>query len=111
MKKKSNIWIFWVELMLAIIIPFIVWWSITPTNILNSNFLFRLLELIGLCGSIIIFFVGAPFGIIGIIRSRKMDKLRIATITFSIVNLTVATIEIVMLILIFCRVVFGGVSV
>ncbi len=111
MKNKSAIWIFWIELILATIIPFIVWWSITPTNILNSNVLFGLLEPVGLCGSIIIFLCGVPIGIIGIIKAKSMDKLRIATITFSIVNLTVATIEIVMLILIYCCVVFGGVSV
>ena len=110
-KGKSKIWIFWVELMLATFIPFIVWWRTTPTNILNSNFLFKLLETIGLYTSTIIFFAGVPVGIIGIILSRKMDKFRTATITFSIVNLVAATIDIVILALIFCRAIFGGISV
>ena len=111
MKEKSNICIFCVELMLAAVIPFIVCWSIIPTNILNSNFLFELVRVIGLCGSVIIFFGGIPFGIVGIIKAKRMCKLRIATITFSIVNLIAAAIEIVMLILILCLVVFGGISV
>lgn len=109
--KKPKIWIFGLELCLATIIPFIIGWSITPTNILNSNFLFGLLELIGIGGSIIILFVGIPVGIIGIIKARRMEKLRIATITLSIVNLTASIIEMIMLISIFCLVVFGGISV
>ena len=35
--KKHTISFFWFELVLTSFIPFIVWWSLTPTNILNSS--------------------------------------------------------------------------
>ena len=109
--KRPYMWIFWLELMLATVIPFIIWWSNTPTNILNSNFLFGLLKTIGLVGSDLIFFAGIPAGIIGIIKSKRMEKLRIATLVLSLLNLCAGIIEIITLILAFCMAVFGGVSV
>ncbi|MBQ2734773.1 MAG: hypothetical protein IJF33_02975 [Clostridia bacterium] len=109
--KRPNTEIFWLELALAILIPFIICWTMIPTNILNSNSLFRLLESIGLCGSTLIFFFGIPVGIIGIIKAKGIEKRRIATIALSILNLSAGIIEIVMLILIFYAVVFRGASV
>ena len=103
--------IFWLELILFLAIPFDIWWSSTPTNILNSNSLFKLLETIGICGSAIILCVDIPVGIIGIIYAKRMTKLRKATIALSIINLVAGSIEVFMLLLIFCAVVFGGVTV
>ena len=103
--------IFWLELILFLIIPFVIWWSSTPTNILNSNSLFKLLEIIGIGGSGIILLVGIPVGIIGIIRAKRMIKLRKTTFVLSIINLAAGSIEIIMLFVLFCAVVFGGVSV
>ncbi len=113
MKKTGKLAqaLFWLELILAILIPFIVWWSMTPTNILNSNSMFRLLECVGSNGSILICFAGIPIGLIGIIKAKKMENLRIATIMLSLINLFAGIIEVGMLILIFCKVIFGGVSV
>ena len=103
--------IFLLELILFLIIPFDIWWSSTPTNILNSNSLFKLLETIGICASAIILCVDIPVGIIGIIYAKRMTKLRKATIVLSIINLVAGSIEVFMLLLIFCAVVFGGVTV
>ena len=103
--------IFLLEFILFLIIPFVIWWSSTPTNILNSNSLFKLLETIGICGSAIILCVDIPVGIIGIIYAKRMTKLRTATIVLSIINLVAGSIEVFMLLLIFCAVVFGGVTV
>ncbi len=103
--------IFLLELILFLVIPFNIWWSFTPTNILNSNSLFKLLETIGICGSVIILCVDIPVGIIGIIYAKRMTKLRKATIALSIINLVAGSIEVFMLLLIFCAVVFGGVTV
>ena len=114
MKENNTVFdkiIFWLELAICLVIPFVVWWSNTPTNILNSNSLFKLLEIIGIGGSGIILLVGIPVGIIGIIKAKRMIKLRRTTFTLSIINLVAGSFEVFMLLLIFCAVVFGGVSV
>lgn len=109
--KKHYIILFLLEFVLTIFIPFVICWSITPTNLLNSNFLFGLLELIGLCGGTIIFFAGIPLGILGLCKAPKNLKLRTPTIVLSIVNLSAGIIEVAFFILIFGMVTFGGVSV
>ena len=114
MKENNMVFdkiIFGLELALFLVIPFVVWWANTPTNILNSNSLFKLLETIGVLGSGIILLVGIPAGIIGIIMAKRMIKLRKTTFVLSIINLSSGIIEIGMIIAIFCAVVFGGVSV
>ena len=102
--------IFWLEFTLALMIPIIICWSIIPTNILNTYFPLKILEAIGFCGSILIFFVGIPVGISGIRKAKRTGKLQGATIVLSILNLSAGIIEIVLLILLFCAVVFKGVS-
>ena len=114
MKKNNTVFeiiIFALELILFLVIPFVVWWSVTPTNILNSTSLFKLLETIGIWGSGIILPVGIPIGIIGIIKAKRMIKLRKTTLALSIINLVAGSVEVFMLLLIFCAVVFGGISV
>ncbi len=108
--KNGNIGTFWLELILAIFIPFTIWWSMTPTNILNSNSLFGLLEHMGLTGCIFLFLAGIPAGIIGIRKSKEMQKRKIATIVLSVMNLSAGIVEVGTLILTFCAVIFGGVS-
>lgn len=98
------------EILFVLIIPFVIWWSATPTNVLNSNSLYKLLETVGVFGSGLLP-VGMLVGIIGIIMSKRMIKLRRATIFLSIINLSAGIIEILMLILVFFSVIFGGVSV
>ena len=102
--------IFWIELALFLILPFVVWWANTPTNILNSNYWFELLETIGILGSIILL-AGMPVGIIGITKAKRMIKLRKTTLVLSIINLAVGSIEILIILAAFCAVVFGGASV
>jgi hypothetical protein len=108
--KNGNIGTFWLELILAVFIPFMIWWSMTPTNVLNSSSLFGLLEHIGIGGSVLIFFVGIPVGIIGIRKAKEMQKRKIATIVLSVLNLSAGIIEIGTFILVFCAAIFGGVS-
>ena len=103
--------IFGLELALFLVIPFVVWWSNTPTNILNSNSLYMLLETIGILGSGIILLVGIPAGIIGIIKAKRMIKLRKTSFVLSIINLAAGSIENLVLLVVFCAVVFGGRSV
>ena len=113
MKENNPIFnkmIFWLEILFVLIIPFVICWSITPTNVLNSNSLYKLLEAVGIFGSGLLP-VGIPVGIIGIIVSKRMAKLRKATLFLSITNLSAGIIEIFILLLIFCTVIFGGASV
>lgn len=114
MKKNNTVFeiiIFALELILFLVIPFVVWWSVTPTNVLNSNSLYKFLAAIGIRGSNIVFFAGIPVGIIGIIKAKRMIKLRKTTLALSIINLVAGSVEVFMLLLIFCAVVFGGISV
>ncbi len=108
---RPIIWPFWLEASLTAIIPFIIWWSITPTDTLNSSPSWMLLELVGLCGSALLFFAGIPLGIIGIWAAKKMDKQRMAAIVLSVINLSTGIIEVGVLILMFCAAIFGGASV
>lgn len=108
--KNGNISTFWLEFILAVFIPFTIWWSMTPTNVLNSSSLFGLLEHIGIGGSVLIFFVGIPVGIIGIRKAKEMQKRKIATIVLSVMNLSAGIVEVGTFILTFCAAIFGGVS-
>ena len=113
MKENNTIFnkmIFGLEILFVLIIPFVIWWSATPTNVLNSNSLYKLLETVGVFGSGLLP-VGILVGFIGIIMSKRMIKLRRATIILSIVNLSAGIIVILMLLLVFFSVIFGGVSV
>ena len=103
--------IFGFELALFLVIPFVIWWSTTPTNVLNSNSLYKLLETVGIWGSGIFLLIGIPAGIIGIIRVKRMTKLKKTTFVLSIINLAAGSVEVLMLLLVFCAVMFGGVSV
>ena len=113
MKKTITVFskmFFGLELALVLVIPFVIWWSTTPTNVLNSHFLYKLLEIVGIAGCGLLP-AGIPVGIIGIIMSKRMEQLRKSTLILSIINLSVGSIEILMLLALFCAVVLGGVSV
>ena len=113
MKKQlrfSARYFFGLELAFVLVIPFVIWWSTTPTNVLNSHFLYKLLGIVGVVGCGLLP-AGIPVGIIGIIMSKRMEQLRKSTLILSIVNLSVGSIEILMLLVVFCAVVFGGASV
>ena len=71
----SNKIIFWLEVGLVFVLPFVIWWGVTPTNVLNSSVQFKLLEKIGILGSGLILLAGIPVGIIGIIKAKRMTKL------------------------------------
>ena len=114
MKENNTLFekiIFLFELTLFLVIPFVIWWSTTPTNVLNSTSLYKLLEIVGICGSGIILLIGIPAGIIGIIKARRMIKLRKTTFVLSIINLVAGSIEILTSLIILCVVVFGEASV
>ncbi len=114
MIKSDNItnwWIFALEVLLTAFIPFIILWSITPTNVLNSCFLFGMLETIGLFGAGIIFVCGIPIGILGIRKVREMGRLKIVTLILSVINISTSSFEIFILLRIFWAVIVEGVTV
>ena len=114
MKKQlrfSARYFFGLELAFVLVIPFVIWWSTTPTNVLNSNSLYKLLEAVGIGGSGIFLLIGIPAGIIGIIKAKRMTKLKKTTFVLSIINLVAGSVEVLILLLVFGAVVFGGVSV
>ena len=113
MKKQlrfSARYFFGLELAFVLVIPFVIWWSTTPTNVLNSHFLYKLLGIVGVVGCVLLP-AGIPVGIIEIIMSKRMEQLRKSTLILSIVNLSVGSIEILMLLVLLGAVVFGGASV
>lgn len=109
--NRPRIWPFWLELALTVFIPFVIWWSNTPTNILNSSPLWKMLEFIGIGGNVLLLHAGIPVGIIGIIAAKKMTKCRIAAIVLSVINLSVGIMEVGLLIATLFAAVFGGASV
>lgn len=111
MENRPRKWPFLLQLPLAAVLPFVIWWSRTPTNILNSGPLWKLLEYVGIHGGALLFFAGIPVGILGLCAARKLRKLKTATIALSILNLAAGMIAVGMLVMVFCAVVFGGVSV
>ena len=114
MQEKNKIIdkiIFGLEIAFLIILLVVLCWKATPTNILNSTPAFELLETIGIYGPGIILLAGMPVGIIGIIRAKKNKKLRTVTTVLSVINLSAACFEILVLLVIFCAVIFGGASV
>ena len=114
MKESNTVFdkmILGIEVALLLLIPFVILWSNIPTNILNSNSLFKLLEPIGNLGRSLILLAEIPVGIIGIIKAKRMIKFRKATLAFSIIHLVAGSIVILGVIVLFCVVVFGGASV
>ena len=118
-KKRLGVILFWVEFAFAVHIPFIICYINTPTNILNStpssildfDFWLNAFADIGICGFMLMFFAGVFIGIVGIVKARTMGKLKIAMTLLSILNLSVGFVENLAIILVFCAVLFGGVSV
>ena len=114
MIKSDNItnwWIFALEVLLTAFIPFIILWSITPTNVLNSCFLFGMLETIGLFGAGIIFVCGIPIGILGIRKARETGSLKIVTVILAVINISASAFEIFILIRILFAVIVERITV
>ena len=100
-----------VELILIAYIPFIVWWGVTPTNVLNSDFFYGVLNFVGLSGITLLLLVGIPLGIVGIIRAKKCGKKQILVKVLSIILLAAGIILNVVPIIILFMTLFGLISV
>lgn len=106
--KISHILVFLLELVSALLIPFILWWKTTPTNVLNSSPLWESLEKVGIFGSVLFFCVGIPLGVVGLLMQKKMGALRIPTIIFSVFNIVAGALEVAVVALIIIALAFLG---
>lgn len=94
------IWPFWLQVCDGIFIPFVVWWGLTPTNVLYSAPGWKVLESVGGLGGALLFLTGILFGIIGLVKARKMSRLRIITSVLAVVNIGAGLFLLALLILI-----------
>lgn len=104
--KKTILWPFWLEMALVSFLLFTVWWATTPTNVLNSEPLWKALEWVGLFGHGIAFW-GCPIGIVGLRAAKKMVKLRTVTRVLAVVNLVIGSLLVSLWIMAFSAVLFG----
>ena len=112
MKENNTVFdkiIFALECSLVLFVPFVILWSF-PTAALNSDALYRFLEAVGVFGHGCILLAGIPAGVIGIIKAKRMVQLRKPTLVLSIINISAGSIELLMWLLVFCAVIFGGVT-
>ena len=109
--KHLGLIVFYLELILALTIPFIIFGTTIPTNVIHSMPLSDVFESIMSIGNTILLIFGIPVGTIGVITPQKTKKRRIATVILSIINILAVLIEIVVSIAIICAMVFGGDSV
>ena len=93
MKKQLSFpWLFGIELIPWLFVPFVIWWSNTPTNVLNASTYGEILEFVGILGLFIISGYLLPTGIAGLVLLKKQNKLRVTTKIVSIVNLSLGTL-------------------
>lgn len=59
-----------------------------------------MLERVGLFGAALLFFTGVLFGVIGLVKARKMSRLRIFTRVLAVVNIGAGLFLLALLILI-----------
>ena len=88
--RPPIVWPFWLELVLAIFIPFIITFWLSPADIVSSSPLVSSFQLVGVYGSGLMLLFGIPLGIIGFIKSGKMKKRRVFTLALSAINISAA---------------------
>ena len=112
MKKGPNIpWLFWIELLPLFFVPCVIWFSNTPTNVLNASTYGRILEFLGIIGLQIISFSVLPLGIVGLTHLKTQNNLRMATKILSIVNLSLGILMLLGALVVIYLMVFKGFSV
>ena len=109
--ENNNTVIFLMELILASAILLIGIFGNIPTNVLNSNVFLIIFGSFAVTALFLVFIMGIPLGIIGLVKQRKMKKFRVATIILSIINLTTSGIFWGFIIMLFVGVISGSLSV
>ena len=102
------VWPFWLQVCNAAFIPFIVWWGLTPSNVLNSAPGWEMLEHVALFGAALLFFTGILFGVIGLVKAREMSRLRVPTRVLAVMNIAAGLFLLALLILIIVAVAQGA---
>ena len=94
------VWPFWLQVCDGVFVPFVVWWGLTPTNVLTSAPYWKVLEGAARLGAAVLFFTGILFGVIGLVKARKMSRLRIPTRVLAVVNIAAGFLLLALLLLI-----------
>ena len=102
------VWPFWLQVCDSVFIPFIVWWGLTPANVLNSAAGWKMLERVSRFGAAVLFFTGVLFGVIGLVKAREMSRLRVPTRVLAVVNIAAGLFLLALLILIIVAVAQGA---
>ena len=84
--QKKILWPFFLQIPLLVLIPFFIWYSKTPTNVLNSSLWWKLLQTVGIGGSIILFWVGIPVGVLGLKNAKRTQGLCIPTRIMAVIT-------------------------
>lgn len=105
--KRKFPWYFWIQIIPLILLSFWALYINTPTNVLNSNAMWGLLELVGRYSGVIAFLIALPVGITGLQWSDEENCMYKATKVLAIVNLCIAGLVVVSF-LIFIILLFSG---
>lgn len=84
--RKRILWPFFLQIPLLVLIPFFIWYSKTPTNVLTSDPWWKLLQTVGIWGSVILFWVGIPVGVLGLKNARRTQGLCIPTRIMAVIT-------------------------
>ncbi len=96
--KHNNMWVFWLELILAAIYPVTICLSMA----FSSSPLFNFLEPILSIGNSLAIFARIPVGVIGIKKVNEMQKRQNVTLVLSVINLCYGILLMAVLIFILC---------
>ena len=109
--EKKKVWPFLIQFVTVAFVPAVVFCSLTPANVLNSDRLWRAVEFLGISGLLILLFFSLPIGITGMIFSRKkkndMKDFRIAARVLALINIAIGCTGICVAVLIMTAA-FGG---
>lgn len=102
--------IFLLNLILALFIPVIMWWSTTPTNVLNTMQGGKLLESTGIFGLSAMLFAGVPLGLAGRKWAYRLGSISKCARILATINLCIGVLEVVLLAILFIGVFSGNVT-
>lgn len=91
MKTQKNFpWYFWIQIIPLFLLFFWVWYINTPTNVLNANAMWGLLESVGRYSGVVAFLIALPVGITGLQWWDEECGMHKATKVLAVVNLCIA---------------------
>ena len=112
MKTQKNYpWYFGIQIIPLFLLFFLVWYINKPTNVLNSNAMWGLLESLGRYSGVVAFLIALPVGITGLQWSDEENGMHKATKVLAVVNLCIAGLVAVSFLLFIILLFSGSLSV